>query len=116
MAARHLGVVGDQLRRLTAKAQANTVSDDELLKRFVQERSDAAFQTLVGRYGPMVLGVCRRVLYQAEDVEDAFQATFLFLARKAASGGRQSPLRNMLHAGAYPTPAQHAVGAAQPRG
>src|ERR1700730_10836527 len=93
MAGRHLGVVVEHLRRLPAKPRANTLSDDQLLERFVQERSNAAFQTLVGRYGPMVLGVCRRVLYRAEDVEDAFQATVLVLARKAAEAGRRGLAR-----------------------
>jgi RNA polymerase sigma factor (sigma-70 family) len=60
-------------------------SDGQLLEGFAQRREEAAFETLVERHGPMVLGVCRRVLHQTHDAEDAFQATFLALARKADS-------------------------------
>jgi len=60
-------------------------SDGQLLQGFAERREEAAFETLVERHGPMVLGVCRRVLHQVHDAEDAFQATFLALARKADS-------------------------------
>lgn len=61
------------------------LSDEQLLQRFLRqggEGADLAFRTLVVRHGPMVLGVCRNVLREAHDAEDAFQATFLVLARK----------------------------------
>ncbi|HEY7156721.1 MAG TPA: sigma-70 family RNA polymerase sigma factor [Gemmataceae bacterium] len=73
------------------------VSDSELLERFVTHRDESAFADLVTRYGPMVFGVCRRLLRHTQDAEDAFQATFLVLVRKAASIGRRELLGNWLY-------------------
>src|SRR5438552_12714727 len=73
------------LRRLASPARPGGLSDAELLERFVARRDEAAFEVLVWRHGPKVLGVCRRVLRHEQDAEDAFQAAFLVLARKAAS-------------------------------
>jgi RNA polymerase sigma factor (sigma-70 family) len=67
------------------------VTDAELLQRFVAGRDEAAFELLVWRHGPMVLGVCKRILHDEHAAEDAFQATFVALARAAGSlGGIQS--------------------------
>ena len=72
-------------------------SDAELLARFTRHRDEAAFELLVWRHGAMVLAACRRVLGQTEDAEDAFQATFLVLAKKAGAVTRGAALPAWLH-------------------
>src|SRR5262249_11714610 len=69
---------------------ASGVSDAQLLERFSTQRDEAAFELLVWRHGGMVLRTCRRLLRDAHEAEDAFQATFLALARRADSVGRGS--------------------------
>jgi RNA polymerase sigma factor (sigma-70 family) len=73
------------LGQFAATLSDRGVEDGQLVDLFVQHRDEAAFAALLLRHGPMVLGVCRRVLGHYHDAEDAFQATFLILARKAAS-------------------------------
>src|SRR5262245_28076054 len=73
------------LRAVASRQGCERRADAELLERFLCRGEEAAFAELVRRHGPMVLGVCRRVLVNAHDAEDAFQATFLVLLRKASS-------------------------------
>src|SRR5262249_16393264 len=87
----------DHLRKLTNPARAGELSDAELLERFRRRREEAAFTLLVHRHGPMVLAVCRRILGDAHQAEDAFQATFLVLVRNAGTIRKQHSLAAWLH-------------------
>ncbi len=94
------GTFSQMLRRLRGCAGPETVrqlSDAALLERYVARRDEAAFQMLVGRHGPMVFGVCRRLLRQDADAEDAFQATFLVLVRMADAIGKRGSVAAWLH-------------------
>lgn len=90
-----------QLRRVLRPAAAEGASDAQLLQRFVEAADEQAFELLVWRHGLMVLNVCRRVLHHEHDAEDAFQATFLALARKAAEIGKRQSLGSWLYKVAY---------------
>src|SRR6476469_3011296 len=73
-----------EVRRFAAANRADDDPDQALLERFARARDERAFAELVRRHGPMVLGVCRRVLRHSADADDAFQATFLILVRRAS--------------------------------
>src|SRR5262245_35315620 len=76
---------------------AEPTTDAQLLRRFACDGDEAAFADLVTRHGPLVLSVCRRVLGTLQDAEDAFQATFLVLARKAGAIQNPGLLGNWLY-------------------
>ncbi len=89
-----------EIRTLYTLGALGGLSDAQLLEMFLARGGDEAedaFSVLVGRHGPMVLGVCRRMLRRSHDAEDAFQAAFLILARRAASIGRREQLAGWLH-------------------
>src|SRR5215813_14254148 len=78
-------------------------SDGELLAAFVQQRDEAALGALVQRHAAMVWGVCRRLLRSHQDAEDAFQATFLVLVRRAAAVVPREKVANWLYGVAHQT-------------
>jgi C-terminal peptidase prc len=100
MAQGQLNAVVRHLRRL-AGAPATELTDRHLLERFAAARDEPAFATLVERHGPLVWGVCRRVLTHHHDAEDVYQAAFLVLARKAAAISWRDSVSNWLYQVAY---------------
>lgn len=101
MATQRLGAVTRHLRELVAAQRNEKRTDHDLLGDFIVRNDQGAFAAIVRRHGPMVYSVCRRVLHQEQDAEDAFQATFLVLARKAMSVQRGEALPSWLHGVAY---------------
>lgn len=97
MPAHAIPSVLQHVRRLAATSS----SDEQLLADFLSRRSDEAFAALVGRHGPMVLNVCRRILHDAHAAEDVFQATFLVLADRAGAIRQRASLAGFLHRVAY---------------
>jgi DNA-directed RNA polymerase specialized sigma24 family protein len=91
MAEQQLSAVLRHIRRVAGTPYKDR-TDRELLAAFLARNDQAAFTTLVNRHGPMVLDICRRVLHHLQDAEDAFQATFLLLARAGARIRRQESL------------------------
>jgi RNA polymerase sigma factor (sigma-70 family) len=86
-----------QLGRLFRDGSALSLTEGELIERFARGRDEAAFEILLARHGPMVLGICRQLLRDPHDVDDAFQATFLVLVRKAGTLRRGDLLGNWLY-------------------
>jgi RNA polymerase sigma factor (sigma-70 family) len=103
MATGQLSGVIRHLRRVALVPDGANRTDEQLLECFLTRREEAAFAELVRRHGPMVLGVCRRILRHAQDAEDAFQATFLVLVRKATSIVPRERVGNWLYGVAYRT-------------
>src|SRR5206468_30970 len=97
MPARALSPLLHYVRRLHGPAEGPACGDGRLLERFARRGEEAAFEALLRRHGPMVLGVCRRLLPDAHEAEDAFQATFLLLVRKAGALRRPESLGPWLH-------------------
>ena len=87
----------DRIRRGALLRDGGGLSDGHLLTLFIRHRDGDAFEALLNRHGPMVLGVCHRVLLDRHDAEDAFQATFLVLARKAGTAVAQGSVGGWLY-------------------
>src|SRR4051812_42119264 len=88
----------------TGAEDVKLLPDEQLIDLFLNQReelAEAAFRAMVVRHGPMVLGVCRHILNQHQDAEDAFQATFIVLARKAGSIQDRRVLARWLYEVAY---------------
>jgi len=103
MATSLMNPVTHQLCRAALLRDGAGLTDGQLLESFLSGNDEAAFEVLVRLHGPMVLGVCRRVLRNHHDAEDAFQATFLVLVRKAGSIVPREMVANWLYGVAYRT-------------
>jgi RNA polymerase sigma factor (sigma-70 family) len=107
--ARPLNRLVHGMRRIALLGNSGAVSDARLLESFLTHRDETAFEALVRRHAPMVLGVCTRVIGNVHDAEDAFQAVFLVLARKAACVTPRDLVGNWLYGVAYRTALQARV-------
>jgi RNA polymerase sigma factor (sigma-70 family) len=115
MAGATMGMAYRQIKGLFGGGSVLALEDGQLLARYEAERDEAAFEALIGRHGPMVLTTCRAVLRDEHDAEDAFQATFLVLARKAGSVRGDDSLGGWLHRVAYRSSVQASVEARRRR-
>src|SRR5262245_36614166 len=103
MATSQMSGVIQHLRSTVLLRDGAGLTDGQLLEDYLGRRDEAALAALVHRHGPMVWGVCRRVLRNYHDAEDAFQATFLVFVRKAASIASRELLANWLYGVAHQT-------------
>src|SRR5579872_1598673 len=103
MATSEMSGIIQHLRRTVLLREGAGLSDGQLLEDYLSRRDEEALAALVRRHGPMVWGVCRRVLPTHHDAEDAFQVTFLVLVRKAASIVSRELLANWLYGVAHQT-------------
>lgn len=116
MMSRHSGTIVSHGPSTLLMEDVEAVTDGELLARFLNRRpseAEAAFEVLVRRHGPMVLGVCRHVLNEPQDAEDAFQVTFLLLVRKAGKIRNGEVLGHWLYEVAYRTSVRVKANAAR---
>jgi RNA polymerase sigma factor (sigma-70 family) len=116
MATSQLSEVIAHLRRAVLLRDGAGLTDGQLLGEYLSRRDEGALAALVKRHGPMVWGVCRRLLRNYHDAEDAFQATFLVLVRKAASIASRELLANWLYGVAHQTALKARASAAKKRG
>jgi RND family efflux transporter MFP subunit len=103
------------IRKVAASQSLLELADPQLLERFLSGGDETAFAALVRRHGPMVLGLCLRILHQQQDAEDAFQATFLILSRQARSLRPRTSLAGWLYSVAYRTAHKARLAAARRR-
>jgi RNA polymerase sigma factor (sigma-70 family) len=116
MATNQMSEVIQHLRRTVLVREGAGLTDGQLLEDYLSRRDEAALAALVHRHGPMVWGVCRRVLRNYHDAEDAFQATFLVLVRKAASIVPRAMVANWLYGVAHQTALNARATAARRKG
>src|SRR5262249_12945792 len=103
MVSNRLSEVLQHVRRALIRGDMAGLTEKQLLECFINNKENAALEALMRRYSPMVWGVCRRILHNHHDAEDAFQATFLVLIRKAASIVQPEMFANWLYGVAYQT-------------
>ncbi len=115
MATSPMNEILPHLRRTLLRSDGAGMTDGELLERFLSGRDDSAFAALVRRHAAMVWGVCRRILSCHQDAEDAFQATFLVIVRKAASVMPRHMVANWLYGVAHQTALNARASAARRR-
>ena len=104
--ATRMNEVVQHLRKAMLQQDGAGLTDEQLLDRFIEQRDEAAIAALVRRHSPMVWGVCRRVLGNHHDADDAFQSTFLVLVRRAAVIAPREMVGNWLYGVAYQTALQ----------